>query len=294
MNHRLTAKLLGVAILLAIVGGGVYWQWTATGPEPVVGPSSAEAAPSITWTPGSLNEIIGQGQTKTVAVSFTSSEKLTNVVVRVVPELQPYVQVSPSSFASIAKGQTLSINVTIAAAATAPLGTATGTIQLRSGKGAPKTFAKPLPIEIMVTSPLPPDPGAAGKATLEGIDSDGDGLRDDVQRHIALTYPESERTRAGLIQAAKAMQALILNADDKQTSIANALEDAAALDCLYYLRPSDRDLVYDSLRAIVVNTPERARAYLRADGQLGGQVYESTPFDQRVMKCQFTPSLLPN
>src|SRR5216683_231714 len=36
---------------------------------------------------------------------------------------------------------------------------------------------------------LPPDPGAAGKATLQGIDSDGDGVRDDIQRYIALTYP---------------------------------------------------------------------------------------------------------
>ena len=45
---------------------------------------------------------------------------------------------------------------------------------------------------------LPPDPGAAGKATLEGIDADGDGLRDDLQRFIAISYPDSGRTRAGL------------------------------------------------------------------------------------------------
>ena len=45
---------------------------------------------------------------------------------------------------------------------------------------------------------LPPDPGEAGKATLEGIDSDQDGIRDDIQRYIALTYPDSQKTRAAL------------------------------------------------------------------------------------------------
>jgi len=37
------------------------------------------------------------------------------------------------------------------------------------------------------SSVLPPNPGEAGKATLQGIDSDNDGVRDDIQRYIALT-----------------------------------------------------------------------------------------------------------
>lgn len=150
MNHRLIAYLLGLGIVLTIVGGGVYWQRLGTGLESRIGPPPAEAAPPITWTPSSLNEVVGQGQTKTVTASFTSSANLRDVVVRVVPELQPYVQVSPASFPTIAKGQTLSINVTFSASSTAPLGTATGAIQLRSGKGAPKTFARPLPVRVEV------------------------------------------------------------------------------------------------------------------------------------------------
>lgn len=172
MNHRFIAYLIGLVVILAIVGGGLYWQWpeipadrgrtaapsgeAATTsllellPQPAVGPPPAEAAPPIAWTPTSINEVVGQGQTKTVTASFTSSQKLTNVVVRVVPELQPFVQVSPASFSSIAKGQTATVNITFSASATAQLGTATGTIQLRSGSGAPKTFARPLPVELEV------------------------------------------------------------------------------------------------------------------------------------------------
>src|SRR4029077_17545529 len=53
---------------------------------------------------------------------------------------------------------------------------------------------------------LPPDPGATGRATVAGIDSDTDGIRDDVQRYIALAYPDSARTRAALTQTTRAVQ----------------------------------------------------------------------------------------
>jgi hypothetical protein len=177
MKHRIIILVLGLLIVGAIVGGVVYWEWPeipgghemtpapppsaenhegATTslldslPRPVVGPRPAEAAPPIAWTPSSINEVVGQGQTKTITASFVSSENLTNVVVRVVPELQPYVQVSPSSFSSIAKGQTVLLNITLSVSDNAPLGTATGTIQLRTGRGTPGTLARPLPVTIDV------------------------------------------------------------------------------------------------------------------------------------------------
>jgi len=37
---------------------------------------------------------------------------------------------------------------------------------------------------------LPPDPGAAGHESLAGIDSDDDGLRDDIQRLIAIKFKD--------------------------------------------------------------------------------------------------------
>ena len=49
-------------------------------------------------------------------------------------------------------------------------------------------FAAPV-FSSTTSDTLPPDPGKAGKQTLMGVDSDGDGLRDDIQRYIYLTYP---------------------------------------------------------------------------------------------------------
>ena len=50
---------------------------------------------------------------------------------------------------------------------------------------------------------LPPDPGEAGKKTIDGIDADKDGVRDDVQRFIYEQWPDSERSRRVLYEVAK-------------------------------------------------------------------------------------------
>jgi len=44
---------------------------------------------------------------------------------------------------------------------------------------------------------LPPDPGAAGKRTVLGIDSDGDGVRDDIQIEVTRLIPNDPYARAG-------------------------------------------------------------------------------------------------
>ena len=66
---------------------------------------------------------------------------------------------------------------------------------------------------------LPPDPGAAGKATLAGIDAGGDGVRDDVQRWIALTYPNSQKTRAVLTQRVKVIYSITIAAQSAGVDI---------------------------------------------------------------------------
>lgn len=144
---------------------------------------------------------------------------------------------------------------------------------------------------------LPPDPGEAGKLTLAGIDSDGDGVRDDVQRYIGLTYSQSAKQRASLIQAALAFEAeLIGSSKDRQ-------QVSSALDCLNYtFMNSDADVsggkfahdTYLSLKAVVLNTADRAKAFYQADGQYGSAITFSTPYSQKVSRCLVNPATLPN
>jgi len=143
---------------------------------------------------------------------------------------------------------------------------------------------------------LPPDPGEAGKVTLAGIDSDGNGVRDDVQRYIALTYPNSERTRAGLTQYAKEAQQALLDADDEETSITNARNRQRALECLRYILGGvdAASIIREELTAEFLNTDARSRAWIVADGQLSGQIFRGTPIAERKAQCSFDPDAMEN
>jgi hypothetical protein len=107
---------------------------------------------------------------------------------------------------------------------------------------------------------LPPDPGDAGKQTLEGIDSDHDGVRDDVQRYIALKYQSSMTKQAALTQYAIALQP----SSQQSSNAIDAAVDAqvAAVSCIAYVfRDDDWLSVSEDLRAHMLNTMTRLRSY---------------------------------
>ena len=139
---------------------------------------------------------------------------------------------------------------------------------------------------------LPPDPGNDGKATLEGIDSDGDGIRDDIQRYITLTYPDSRKTRAALRQAAVALQRIILQDPDEETALSNTELEARASECIRYIRPGDGREIDNMLLAEFLNTVERSKAYLEYDAQLRGHVFGVKNIDQYRSSCSFDPDIM--
>ena len=53
---------------------------------------------------------------------------------------------------------------------------------------------------------LPQDPGAEVDKTIAGIDTNKNGIRDDVELAIFKEYPNSAKTRAVLLQYALALQ----------------------------------------------------------------------------------------
>ncbi|MCX6751305.1 MAG: hypothetical protein NT161_00855 [Candidatus Nomurabacteria bacterium] len=53
---------------------------------------------------------------------------------------------------------------------------------------------------------LPSDPGALADATVQGIDANQNGIRDDVELAVFKEYPNSAKTRAVLLQYALALQ----------------------------------------------------------------------------------------
>lgn len=86
--------------------------------------------------------------------------------------------------------------------------------------------------DVMGTN-LPPDPGEAGNRTVIGIDSNGNGIRDDVEVAIFREYPNSAKTRAALLQYAVVGQ-MILSQPFVNTTIATEVirEHGRADTCL--------------------------------------------------------------
>lgn len=132
---------------------------------------------------------------------------------------------------------------------------------------------------------LPPDPGEAGKQTLAGIDSDHDGVRDDVQRYIQLEYQSSARTRAALSQYAAGLIDF-LQAGSGSAPLADAVH------CLAYSLPSsEAHLKMVEIKAIVLNTRARSRAFVAANSStrvLSGDAPST------LTSCRINPDTLPN
>jgi hypothetical protein len=160
----------------------------------------------------------------------------------------------------------------------------------------------PLTITVSIdgTKPLPPDPGPAGMTTLQGIDSDQDGIRDDLQRYIGLNFPNSSKQRSALTQAAVAIQGLIIGSG---TLKGHFQQLSKALDCLdYTFMTSDADVDggvlaqndYMALRTLALNTPARAKAFYQSDSQFSSGITFVTSYQQKVGACLVAPSFLPN
>lgn len=137
---------------------------------------------------------------------------------------------------------------------------------------------------------LPPDPGEAGKQTLAGIDSDRDGLRDDLQRYIFFNYQSSPSTMETLKQTARTVQSAILDSASHALSLDHANDLVRAAECLHTLRSADADVVATSLLAEALNTEQRGLAYLQYNEQLAGATFPLRPVDQWASSCTSTLS----
>ncbi|MBU6142291.1 hypothetical protein KGO95_04260 [Patescibacteria group bacterium] len=69
-----------------------------------------------------------------------------------------------------------------------------------------KIHATKLTMDDVMGTHLPPDPGAAANAAIQGIDANHNGIRDDVELAIFKAYPNSARIRMPLLQYALVLQ----------------------------------------------------------------------------------------
>jgi hypothetical protein len=143
---------------------------------------------------------------------------------------------------------------------------------------------------------LPPDPGPDGDETIEGVDVNENGIRDDIERWIGLNYRSSEKTRMALTQAYYPLQNFMLHArDNDRDAVYNDMDAMQrAGECLDYIRPDDAYKLMEELKARVVNTSARSYAYLDSSRILGGGSFPSAPYSKWKQSCTFDPDALEN
>lgn len=133
---------------------------------------------------------------------------------------------------------------------------------------------------------MPPDPGEEGLVGLAGVDADQDGVRDDVQRFIAITVQnESPEVVEAINTMAAVKQKELTNAFDKHYIVDLLPESIAAIDCYLYRTDNDPNNYGKRIEAKFYNTIERLKAWNKINSYYGGMVL--TVPDDLESQCDF-------
>lgn len=248
----------------------------------------------VRWDEPRISATIKPGETQQFDVTLTAAYDLPQMSVFVGPKLRPYVT-STATVGPLKRGQsgvvTLIVKGPIDAAATTESGVVS--LALQSPKFPIKVpLPRPLTMSVTVVCPcLPPDPGEAGKMTLEGIDSDHDGVRDDVQRFIATLHPNSARAQSALRQDAVTTQNALLTQTPDQTR-ALIPEMTRSQECLEYVGVPDTSR--KAVTAMLINTAERYRAWAADEGRSSGAGWLVKPMSEWKASCAVDPDAFQN
>lgn len=123
-------------------------------------------------------------------------------------------------------------------------------------------------------SNLPPDPGDAGRTTLLGIDTDSDGVRDDVQIAIATRYPSDTNSQLALSQLATGIQeAFTAQSANDSNQLSNTFQKIVkATDCITVTTVQPlQDIVF--IQTLMANTNVRSDAYVEINTAASGQFF---------------------
>ena len=89
---------------------------------------------------------------------------------------------------------------------------------------------------------LPPDPGIMKDQTVQGVDANHNGIRDDVELAIFKKYPNSVKTRAVLLQYALVLQMEITQPfDSTVTATEIAREESRSFACVGSIVPVSKN-----------------------------------------------------
>ena len=146
---------------------------------------------------------------------------------------------------------------------------------------------------ILDPSKVPPAPDlVANDATVAGVDSNNNGIRDDVERWIAQTYPTSAKMRAAVAQMAlNSQKELTTPGLTKNSAYQIAIEGMDAIFCVG--NSSDNAGLKWNIKdymAIVYNTHIRFSALMSFQNTMGSRLFKAP----KTNTCDILESQMPN
>ena len=114
--------------------------------------------------------------------------------------------------------------------------------------------------------------------SLKGVDSNADGVRDDIETILKAQYPDSAQ-RAAVMQFARSYQAIFdVPAGDRVAAKQVKLLGTRALGCLYArfdrsTIETNPSAISEKIEAMTFNTKERMQSYMRFMDSLNGSVW---------------------
>ena len=147
---------------------------------------------------------------------------------------------------------------------------------------------------------LPPMPNKTlNDATLLGIDSNNNGVRDDVEIWIYQTYKDDHPIYTDIMMQQGRANKLILERPEQARKIHDEVNKAVYCEMYYTYNAkyfNEPLLVQKHItnkyfrRQIYFNTKERIDAYLQYDHLLSGGSYTLLKFKERKVACDFNTS----
>lgn len=127
------------------------------------------------------------------------------------------------------------------------------------------------------------------KSTLAGIDTDQNGIRDDIQIWINKKFAQNPNLKNGMQQMASALQTQILSSSNKELSIMSTYNYLRSMKCVGSLVSLDENIrLKNSLKERTLNTKDRLYAEIKANEQFSGQrIPVSIDVEYMRSQCDF-------
>jgi hypothetical protein len=154
-------------------------------------------------------------------------------------------------------------------------------------------FAAPAaPAQLTASTPLPAAPGAAGSATLAGVDTNGNAVRDDLEPFLQQYFGSKPRLLRAMSNMLIGLQATITATTPQQSARAQ-LMTIRATECLMAVKA---DLPKDDARdskmvALLVNTPERTAAIAAHQARIREQTFTMRELEEWEVACDVRADL---